>query len=99
WLRRPAWPVEILVFFMIGAGAGLGFVRLKPIPVLWVSAAAAVVVTLLGVSLSYFTNYWFPWLIVVAAQIPCALVCAFVPGRGLSRATQPAPETAATRPP
>src|SRR2546427_8564600 len=32
----------------------------------------SLVVTLGAVSLSSFTNYWFPWAMVAGAQVPCA---------------------------
>jgi len=35
-------------------------------------------IALSGVSLSYFTNYWFPWLVIAGGQVPCALAWALV---------------------
>ena len=36
---------------------------------------------LLGIGLSHLTNYWFPWLIIVTGQIPCALLWRLVTER------------------
>ena len=46
------------------------------------ATAFALIIALAAVSWSYFTNYWFPWLVISAGQVPCALVWAL--------ATQPA---------
>jgi len=36
-------------------------------------------IALTAIALSFYTNYWFPWLIIAGGQIPCGLVWAFVP--------------------
>jgi serine/threonine protein kinase len=49
---------------------------------LLVACAVAVGVTLVvafgAISWSYFTNYWFPWLVIVGGQVPVALAWALV---------------------
>ena len=37
------------------------------------AAGVALVVAFGAISWSYFTNYWFPWLVIVGGQVPCAL--------------------------
>ena len=41
-----------------------------------VAVAVALVVAFGAISWSYFTNYWFPWLVIVGGQVPCALAWA-----------------------
>jgi len=73
WLRRPAWWVEGLMLVLTGVllGGSLGQVRSSV--AWWIAAGATLGVTLGGVCLSYYTNYWFPWLVIVGGQMPCAL--------------------------
>jgi hypothetical protein len=73
WLRRmPDW-VEFFTLCLTGMLLGFGFSRMKLLTASVFGAAIAIAVTLVAVSWSYFTNYWFPWLIIVGGQIPCAL--------------------------
>jgi hypothetical protein len=74
WLRRPPKPVEGMVLVAVGLLLGAGLFRLRPIPALGLSIGAGLAVTIGAVSLPHFTNYWFPWLIIVGGQIPCAFV-------------------------
>jgi serine/threonine protein kinase len=46
---------------------------LKPLPSGLVAAGFSLTVTLAFVSWSYFSNYWFPWLVIAGGQVPCAL--------------------------
>ena len=72
WLRRaPAWFEALL---LIGSGALLArCCALRPVAALGVACAVAVVVMLGAVTLSYYTHYWFPWLLISGGQVPCAL--------------------------
>ena len=76
WLRRPPSWMEDSFLAVTGILIGFGFCRIK----FWMAAvsaiAVAVTVSLTAVSGSYFTNYWFPWLVIVGGQIPCALAWA-----------------------
>ncbi len=73
WLRR--WPAWFELGILLASGLALGVCsRLKPITVCVVAGMGSVGVSLGAISWSYFTNDWFPWLIVAGGQIPCALV-------------------------
>jgi CHASE2 domain-containing sensor protein len=78
WLRRPAWPVEVFVFFASGLLLGGGLPRLRRTLAFAAAIAFAVAVAIAGLYLVRFTNYWFPWLVVVGGQLPCALGWALV---------------------
>jgi hypothetical protein len=73
WLRRPPWWIELITLVLTGVLLGGGLMLLKPSHALWLGAVVAVLVLIGAVCLSYFTNYWFPWLIIVGGQLPCAL--------------------------
>jgi CHASE2 domain-containing sensor protein len=79
WLRRPHWALEVALILLIGAGLGFGLCRVRPLPALGVGALAALAALVAGVCLSYFTNFWVPWLIVLGGQIPCALAWSLAP--------------------
>jgi CHASE2 domain-containing sensor protein len=80
WLERPPGWAEAIVLVLTGLLLGGGLCRLRPLPALGTAAIAAVVVTLGSVSWSYFGNHWFPWLVIVGGQVPCALIWAiFMP--------------------
>ena len=72
WLRRPPWWVEILVLNLTGMALGFGLVSRRILTALVATTVAAFLALAGGVYLSYFTNYWFPWLIVAGAQVPLA---------------------------
>ena len=80
WLQRPARWLEALTLITSGLMLGGGLCRLR-LPVAGVVAAGSVLVVAFGaISWSYFTNYWFPWLVVVGGQVPCALAWALAVG-------------------
>jgi CHASE2 domain-containing sensor protein len=76
WLRRPPWGLELFVVVTFGVVLGGGLCLMGRVAALGVGAAAALAVTLAAASLSHLTNYWFPWLVIVGGQVPCALACA-----------------------
>jgi CHASE2 domain-containing sensor protein len=92
WLQRPPAWLEILILVVTGIMVGAGFCRLK----FWLAAVTAVglavAVALAAVSWSYFTNYWFPWFIIVGGQIPCALAWAGLVKLRKARRTETAEE-------
>jgi CHASE2 domain-containing sensor protein len=73
WLRRPPGWLEALLLATGGLLLGGGLCRVR----LPLACALAVGVALAAaggaISWSYFTNYWFPWLVIVGGQVPCAL--------------------------
>ena len=78
WLRRASWPAEATVIVLIGGLLGAGLCRLRPTRAFWTAAGCALWTILSAVALTHITNFWFPWLIVVSAQAPCALVWAWL---------------------
>jgi CHASE2 domain-containing sensor protein len=94
WLERlPAW-VEVMALFASGALLGYLLPRLRSFP-----ACAAAVVAVLAVSLgailcSYFSNVWFPWLVIAGGQVPCALAYALVAPKIFQPTTSQAPVAA-----
>jgi hypothetical protein len=73
WLRRPAWWVEATALIVAGMLLGGGLCRLRPMAACVSAGLLGAAVALAAVSWSYFTNYWFPWLVVVGGQLPFAL--------------------------
>ncbi|HEY2328952.1 MAG TPA: serine/threonine-protein kinase [Verrucomicrobiae bacterium] len=73
WLRRPAAWVELVTLIFSGIFLGAGLCRLKPLAACGAAAVFFGVVALAAVSWSFYSNYWFPWLIISGAQMPCAL--------------------------
>lgn len=76
WLRRPAWWVEALMATAGGLLLGGGLCRMKLLPAFAWGAAVAVAVSVAAVTGSYFTDYWFPWLVIAGGQVPVALAWA-----------------------
>jgi CHASE2 domain-containing sensor protein len=72
-LLRPAGWIEVCLFVMSGVLLGGGLCRFSFLKSLVWAAGIAMALSLAAISLSYFTNYWFPWLIIVGGQVPCAL--------------------------
>jgi len=99
WLERPPGWLEFILFGATGVLLGGGICRLRWAPGLVVAAGAAAVVSLAAISLTHLTNHWFPWLIIVAGQVPCALAWAWgmrwrrVPVTGGTEVMEPLPET------
>jgi CHASE2 domain-containing sensor protein len=77
WLRRaPAW-LEWLV--MVVAGMLLGMLgKMRRLPSILLAVGAVLLTLISAACLSYFSDFWFPWLIVAGGQVPLALVFALV---------------------
>ena len=78
WLRRANPWMEALILVFTGTVIGGGLCRMRPLRASACAAVVAIAVVLGAVSCSYFTNYWFPWLVIAGGQVPCALVWALV---------------------
>ena len=78
WLRRAGRWMEALILVFTGTLLGGGLCRMRPLAACACAAVVAVAVMLGAVSCSYFTNYWFPWLVIAGGQVPCALAWALV---------------------
>ena len=76
WLRRASWPVEGFLFIMTGAISGIVLARFSRWRAIGIAVLAMLLFSVAGIALSQVTNYWFPWLMVVGGQIPCALAVA-----------------------
>src|SRR5262249_5563190 len=76
WLRRPPWGMELCVIVASGLLLGGGLCRLGRLAALGVGVTVVLAVTMAAGLLSHFTNYWFPWLVIVGGQVPCAVVFA-----------------------
>jgi CHASE2 domain-containing sensor protein len=89
WLRRPVWWLEVLVLVTSGLLLGGGLCRVRLPLACAIAVGVALVVTFGAISWSYFTNYWFPWLVIVGGQVPCALGWALATGihRALEKKT------------
>ena len=79
WLRRPVWWLEMMILIASGALLGGGLCCMRRRRACWLAAGAAVIVFLAAIKLTQSTNYWFPWLVVIGGQVPCALVWALAP--------------------
>jgi hypothetical protein len=73
WLRRPAGWIQALVFVAAGILLGGGLCRGRPLTVCAWAVAAAGGVMLGAVTWSFFTSFWFSWLVIAGGQVPCAL--------------------------
>ena len=81
WLRRPAGGVEVLVLVATGVLLGGGLSRARPLIACGLAAGTSLAVTLGAVCWSHVSNYWFPWMVIVGGQVPCALVWSLITGR------------------
>lgn len=93
WLRRMSWPVELVLFIFSGLMGG-GLCLLRRGRALTYGGIAVFVLICTGVSLSVYTNYWFPWLIVAGGQLPCALAWALIYPKPVATKTAPSPAPA-----
>lgn len=96
--RPPSW-IELLLLATTGILLGGGLGRLRVRWALPVAAGIFPVVTVSAVLLSYYSNFWFPWLIIAGGQMPCALTWTLVtglrrvPGVVATAAREPVPDT------
>ena len=74
WLQRPAPGIEFLILTITGILLGGISCRINLATAAACSLALGLLITLVAILGSYLSHYWFPWLIIVGGQIPCALV-------------------------
>ncbi len=84
--------LEILILTLAGAGLGGGLCRLRPRLALLVAGSLFLLISGTAIALSYYTNYWFPWLIVAGGQLPAGLGWALITRRGQKTALAKAPD-------
>src|SRR5258706_9022091 len=76
WLTRSSNTAEILVVLLAGILFGYAFPLFRPLPAIAFAIGAGVLIAL-GAHVSFVhQRLWFPWMIIVAAQIPIALLWA-----------------------
>ena len=78
WLRRPAWWIEMGILIALGVLLGGGLCQTRPARACALGIGIAVLVSIAAIWLSQKGNYWFPWLVVVGGQTPCALAWALI---------------------
>jgi len=76
WLTRPSKTTIILIFLLAGVVLGYALPLFRPLPAMAVALAAGFLVAGLAQLLFSYQRLWFPWLIIVAVQIPVALLWA-----------------------
>ena len=91
WLRRPAPALEFLLLVATGILLGGGLCRLRPMTAGVVAGVSALAVMLGFVTWSYYTNFWFPWLVIAGGQVPCALAWAMFAPKPQSEWTEKFP--------
>jgi len=78
WLRRPAGWHEALALVIAGLLLGGGLCRMRWLLACVAAPAVALVVMFGAVLWSYYTNFWFPWLVIAGGQVPAALAWALL---------------------
>jgi len=73
WLRRPAPWIEVLLLLITGATLGALPFLARPLAAGGITLSVAAAAMFGTVLLSYFGDFWFPWLLVAGAQAPCGL--------------------------
>ena len=72
WLMRSSFVQEKWMVLLAGLLLGIGLTHFRPMTATWLALLAAVSVTVLAHYLFWHHRIWFPWLILVAVQIPVA---------------------------
>jgi len=73
WLRRLPTIAELFVLLLTGCLLGYGLSLFRPLQATAIAILFSIVIAAVALLLAAQFNIWFPWLIVVAAQIPLAL--------------------------
>jgi CHASE2 domain-containing sensor protein len=85
WLRRAPWPMELAVLILTGVGFGVGLCLVRPFAAVCCAVGAVLVITIGYAFLVNATNFWFPWLVVIGAQLPCSLGWSVLSARARAR--------------
>ena len=78
WLTRTTRPQEIILLAMTGILFGYGLSLFRPLPALGLAASGGFLVAAINQFLFQSQRLWFPWVIIVAAQIPVAFLWSVV---------------------
>jgi CHASE2 domain-containing sensor protein len=93
WMQRPPAGIEFLI--LTGMGILLGWLSaMRTGKAMVLVVATGVVVSITAIVVSYFTHYWFPWLVIAGGQAPCALAWMAVINirRGVRQAVEKPPK-------
>jgi CHASE2 domain-containing sensor protein len=99
WLRRPDSRLEAILILAFGLILGGGLCQVRLGAAIGIAIAIFVALLVSATCLSYFTNYWFPWLVIAAGTVPCALGWNFAANHirsKISAPVQPEAESAST---
>ena len=77
WLRRPDKTTEGMIILIFGIVCGAVPSLFRRVGVFATSILGIVLIFIAVIYLYHHFNYWFPWLIVAGAQIPCAFIWAW----------------------
>ncbi|MBN2506887.1 MAG: CHASE2 domain-containing protein [Verrucomicrobia bacterium] len=78
WLNRIAPERELLLLALAGIVLGISLAMVRPLPGLAVASAVLVLTSAVACLLFWHADFWFSWLILVGAQVPCAWISAVV---------------------
>jgi PAS domain S-box-containing protein len=78
WLTRPSLTVEAGILLIVGIVFGFGLLSFRPVVATGAAAIGTLVVLLAAQTLFAVQHIWFAWMIIVGAQIPCALLYAII---------------------
>jgi two-component system, cell cycle sensor histidine kinase and response regulator CckA len=73
WLRRPPLPIELAIFSFTAVLAGFGLIRFRPLIATCLAISGALVAVFVPAAFFGNEQVWFPWIVVVGAQMPVGL--------------------------
>jgi adenylate cyclase len=78
WMRRMPVALEFLIIVLLGATLGYWLSRFRPLTATITGILAALAITVLACMIAAQMNVWFSWTVIVAAQVPVALVWSYI---------------------
>ena len=78
WLEELPPLQEVLLIVSVGLLGGLGLTRAKPWTAIGLALGGVLAVAVGAIVMAWGLHRWFPWLIVCAAQVPCALAVSLI---------------------